>query len=49
VTAVLPREVIDEAFDLDAQLRNVDAIFDRVFGQGQRQRHLEPADLELRT
>jgi adenylosuccinate lyase len=33
VTAVLPRPVIDEAFDLDAQLRNVDAIFARVFGE----------------
>ena len=32
VTRVLPRETIDEAFDLDAQLRNVDAIFARVFG-----------------
>jgi adenylosuccinate lyase len=31
VTRVLPREVIDEAFDLDAQMRNVDAIFARVF------------------
>jgi adenylosuccinate lyase len=32
VTRVLPAQVIDEAFDLKAQLRNVDAIFDRVFG-----------------
>jgi adenylosuccinate lyase len=32
VTAVLPRAVLDEAFDLGAQLRNVDAIFGRVFG-----------------
>jgi adenylosuccinate lyase len=32
VTAVLPRSVLDEAFDLDAQLRNVDRIFERVFG-----------------
>ncbi len=31
ITRVLPREVIDEAFDLDAQMRNVDAIFARVF------------------
>jgi adenylosuccinate lyase len=31
VTRVLPPDVIDEAFDLNAQLRNVDAIFDRVF------------------
>jgi adenylosuccinate lyase len=31
VTGMLPRPVLDEAFDLDAQLRNVDAIFERVF------------------
>jgi adenylosuccinate lyase len=31
VTGVLPRQAIDEAFDLAVQLRNVDAIFDRVF------------------
>ena len=31
VTGVLPRQVIDDAFDLGVQLRNVDAIFDRVF------------------
>ena len=31
VTKVLPADVIDEAFDLNAQLRNVDAIFARVF------------------
>jgi len=31
VTKVLPKDVIDEAFDLKAQLRNVDAIFARVF------------------
>ena len=29
---VLPREEIEKAFDLDDQLRNVDVIFDRVFG-----------------
>ena len=32
VARVLPRETLDEAFDLDAQLRNVDTIFARVFG-----------------
>jgi adenylosuccinate lyase len=32
VAKALPRPIIDEAFDLDAQLRNVDAIFARVFG-----------------
>ena len=31
VTKVLPRDAIDEAFDLSSQLRNVDAIFARVF------------------
>jgi adenylosuccinate lyase len=31
VTRVLPPDVIDRAFDLDAQLKHVDAIFDRVF------------------
>jgi adenylosuccinate lyase len=32
VTAVLSPEEIDRAFDLGAQLRNVDAIFERAFG-----------------
>ena len=32
VTGVLPTAVIEETFNLDAQLRNVDAIFARVFG-----------------
>ena len=31
VTRALPRKDLDEAFDLTSQLRNVDAIFDRVF------------------
>jgi adenylosuccinate lyase len=31
ITRVLSREVIDEAFDLDVQLRQVDTIFRRVF------------------
>jgi adenylosuccinate lyase len=31
VTGVLPREILEEAFDLDAQLRHADAIFARVF------------------
>ncbi len=31
VTRVLPREALDEAFDLNAQMQHVDAIFDRVF------------------
>ena len=33
ITKVLSAEVVKEAFDLDAQLRNVGTIFDRVFGQ----------------
>ncbi len=33
VAARLSREAIDRAFDLEAQLRNVDAIFERVFNQ----------------
>jgi adenylosuccinate lyase len=32
VTAVLNREAVEKAFDLGEQLRNVDAIFERVFG-----------------
>ena len=32
VTTVLQRAALDDAFDLSTQLRNVDAIFDRVFG-----------------
>ncbi|HUF23701.1 MAG TPA: adenylosuccinate lyase [Vicinamibacterales bacterium] len=32
VTGVLPAADIEKAFDLDEQLRNVDAVFDRVFG-----------------
>ncbi|MEZ5316472.1 MAG: adenylosuccinate lyase [Vicinamibacterales bacterium] len=32
VARVLPRAIIDETFDLDTQLRHVDAIFGRVFG-----------------
>jgi adenylosuccinate lyase len=31
VAGVLPREILDRAFDLDAHMRNVDAIFSRVF------------------
>jgi adenylosuccinate lyase len=33
VAANVPRAVIDEAFDLDGQLKNVDAIFARVFAR----------------
>lgn len=36
IAGVLPADVIEEAFDLDAQLRNVDAIFARVFAEGSR-------------
>jgi len=34
VTRVLPGHILDEAFDLDVQMRQVDAIFGRVFGDG---------------
>jgi adenylosuccinate lyase len=34
VSATLPAGVLDEAFDLDAQMRHVDTIFERVFGTG---------------
>ena len=33
VTRVMPPSEIDRVFDLDAQLRHVDAIFARVFGE----------------
>ena len=33
VMGVLDRKAIDEAFDLKVQLRHVDQIFDRVFGE----------------
>jgi adenylosuccinate lyase len=32
IERVLPREALDRAFDLDAHLRHVDTIFNRVFG-----------------
>jgi adenylosuccinate lyase len=32
VVKVLPADIIEDAFSLDEQMRNVDAIFDRVFG-----------------
>ena len=35
LTAVLPPEEIEKAFSLDEQLRNVDVVFERVFGVGQ--------------
>jgi adenylosuccinate lyase len=33
VTDVLSRKELDELFDVNKQLRNVDKIFDRVFGK----------------
>jgi adenylosuccinate lyase len=33
ITARVPQKQIDQAFDLKRQLRNVDSIFDRVFGK----------------
>ena len=38
ITRVLSGDVVKEAFDLDAQLRNVETIFDRVFGQAESHR-----------
>jgi adenylosuccinate lyase len=35
VTSLLPPAEIEQAFDLDVQLRNVDAVFDRVFQKEQ--------------
>ncbi|MEO6120127.1 MAG: adenylosuccinate lyase, partial [Terriglobales bacterium] len=35
ITARVPMEKLDDAFDLKRQLRNVNKIFDRVFGKGQ--------------
>jgi len=32
IVAVLPPEAIERAFDLEVQLRHVDRIFERVFG-----------------
>ncbi len=34
ITSVVPMEKLDAAFDLKRQLRNVNKIFDRVFGKG---------------
>ena len=33
VTSVLPKEEIEKTFDLNTQLRNVDTVFNRVFGE----------------
>ena len=35
VTAVIPSDEIDRVFDLDIELRHVDSIFARVFGEGE--------------
>ena len=43
VTGVLPAAEIEKAFDLDEQLRNVDAIFDRVFSAKGRRAQVVPA------
>ena len=43
ITKVLKTDVVKEAFDLDAQLRNVGTIFDRVFGQAESHRTKERA------
>ena len=38
IMRVLPADVVEECFDLDAQLRNVDVICDRVFGPAKETR-----------
>jgi adenylosuccinate lyase len=44
VTAVLPGSAIERAFDLDEQLKHVDHIFDRVFGETRQAEHAETAE-----
>ena len=46
VTAVLPPDVIERAFDLDEQLKHVDQIFGRVFGRTRHAEHAEIAEQE---
>ena len=36
ITSRVPRQQIERAFDLKRQLRNIDKIFARVFGGGQK-------------
>jgi adenylosuccinate lyase len=43
LTSVLPAAEIERAFDLDDQLRNVDAIFDRVFAAASARFYSAPA------
>ena len=49
VTRVLPREVLDEAFDLGAQLRHADTIFGRVFGEAGSDAGIELVGAETRS
>jgi adenylosuccinate lyase len=39
LAAVLPAADLDRLFDLDRQLRHVDAVFQRVFGAGPAEGH----------
>jgi adenylosuccinate lyase len=43
IRKLVPRDKLDRAFDLTRQLRNVDKIFERVFGQDERAERTEPA------
>jgi adenylosuccinate lyase len=43
VRAVLSQEDIDECFDMNSQMRNVDAIFARVFGDGLSNEQARPS------
>ena len=49
VTAILDRAAIEKAFDLDDQLRNVDAVFARVFTPVTSDVHLGPVGSTFRS
>jgi len=40
ITSKIPRKTLDHAFDLNRQLRNVDKIFARVFGEQKPKRRI---------
>ena len=48
ITSRLPRKQLEKAFDLKRQLRNVDKIFGRVFGEQAAARKSEPSAPEVR-
>jgi adenylosuccinate lyase len=47
VMQVLTRDEVEKAFDLDEHFRNVDAIFERVFGQSQKAAGAEAPALQV--